>query len=106
MSGMKARHATALALTAWYLMLPPSIPYSHEVNQSSPLSQWIIGRTFHRNEGCEAAKAHLRIEALAAQTEIDAYARRSQRNPESRCIACRAQCVSEDDQRLGEKQRQ
>jgi|HubBroStandDraft_6_1064221.scaffolds.fasta_scaffold214846_3 hypothetical protein len=54
---MTIRHAAALALVGWYLMVPPAIPGTHEVNQSAPLSQWTLRRMFPRNQGCETAKA-------------------------------------------------
>jgi len=100
---MKSRHAVALALVGWYLMVPPAIPGTNEVNQSAPLSQWTIRRTFPHNEGCEAAKNRLHQQALAAQTQRDAFARRGQRDPDSHCVLCKAECVAEDDPRLKSK---
>ncbi len=97
---MKPCHAAALALVGWYLMVPPAIPNTHEVNKSAPLAQWTIRRTFPRNAGCENAKSRLRTQALAAQAEKDAAGRRGQRNPDSYCILCNAECVSTDDPRL------
>ena len=100
---MKIRHTAALALVGWCLMIPPAIPGTYEVNQSAPLSQWTIRRIFPHNEGCEAPKARLRELALAAQGQRDVLARRSQRNPDSHCVLCKAQCVAEDDLRLKDK---
>jgi hypothetical protein len=98
---MTIRHAAALALlVGWYLMVPPAIPGTGEVNQSAPLSQWTIRRQFPHNQECEAAKARLHQQTLADQTQRDAEARRSERNPESHCILCNAQCVAEGDPRL------
>jgi hypothetical protein len=97
---MAIRHAAALALVGWYLMVPPAIPGTGQVNQSAPLSQWTIRHLFPRNEGCEAAKSRLHQEALAAQTQNDAEARRGLRDPDSHCILCNAQCVAENDPRL------
>jgi hypothetical protein len=97
---MTIRHAAALALVGWYLMVPPAMPGIHEVNQSAPLSQWNIRRKFPHSQGCEAAKARLHDQALAAQTENDAMNPRRGGNPGLRCILCQAQCVAEDDPRL------
>jgi hypothetical protein len=98
---MTVRHAAALAIVGWYLMVPPTIPGTGEVNQGVPLSQWTIRRRFPHNEGCEATKARLHEQALAAQTQRDAQdPRRGERNPELRCILCQAQCVADDDPRL------
>ena len=101
---MTIRHAAALALVGWYLMVPPVIPGTGEVNQSVPLSQWTIRRRFPHNQGCEAAKARLHDQVLAAQTQTDAAnPRRVERNPEVHCILCNAQCVAEDDPCLKSK---
>ena len=98
---MKPRHAAALALVGWYLMVPPMVPGTHDVNKSVSLKQWNIRREFPRHEGCEAAKARLREEALAAQARGDAAnPRRGERNPEMHCVLCQAQCVAQDDPRL------
>jgi hypothetical protein len=97
---MKLRHAAALSLMAWYLMVPPRIPNTGEVNKSVPLSQWIIRRSFPRNQGCEAAKDRLQKQGLANQAEVDAMGRRAPHNPEFHCVLCQAQCVADDDPRL------
>jgi len=97
---VKIRHAAALSLMTWFLMVPPLIPNSGEVNKSAPLSQWIKRRAFPHSEGCEAAKERLRKTGLANQTEADAMGRRGSHNPEFHCVVCQAQCVAEDDPRL------
>ena len=97
---MKIRHAAVLSLVAWYLMVPPLVPNTHEVNRSAPLSQWTIRRQFPRNQGCEAARDRLQMQGQAAQSVGDATGRRAHRNPESTCALCNAQCVEEGDSRL------
>jgi hypothetical protein len=98
---MSIRHAAALALlVGWYLMVPPAIPGTGEVNRSAPLSQWTIRRQFPHNQGCEAAKARLHQQTLADQTQRSLRRASASRNPESHCILCNAQCVAEDDPRL------
>jgi hypothetical protein len=99
---MNLRHAAALALVGWYLMVPPAIPGTGEVNLSASLRQWTIRLLFADNQGCEAAKASLHQQELAAETERDALSQRL-RNPELHCILCNAQCVPQDDPRLKEK---
>jgi len=49
---MKPRHAAAPTFVGWYLMVPPAIPDTHEVNKSAPVAQWTIRRTFPRDAGC------------------------------------------------------
>jgi hypothetical protein len=98
---MTIRHAAAFALVGWILMVPPRIPGTGEVNQGVPLAQWTIRRRFPHNEGCEAAKARLRDQALAAQAQNDAAnPRRGEHNPELHCVLCQAQCVEDNDPRL------
>jgi hypothetical protein len=97
---MSVRHAAALAIVGWYLMVPPAIPGTAQVDQSAPLSQWKIRRTFPHNQGCETAKARLHDAALAAQTQNDAMNPRRGGIPALHCILCQAQCVAEDDPRL------
>jgi hypothetical protein len=98
---MTIRHAAAFAIVGWYLMVPPAIPGTAQVDQSAPLSQWKIRRKFPHNQGCETAKARLHDQALAAQTQNDAMnPRRGERDPELHCILCQAQCVEDSDSRL------
>lgn len=97
---MTLYRAAALALLGWYLMVPPTIGDSHEVNRTAPLSQWTIWRSFPRIEGCETAKDRVHKQAFARLTQMDATAHRSRRNRESFCVMCQAQCVADDDPRL------
>jgi hypothetical protein len=97
---MTIRHAVAFALVGWYLMVPPTIPGTSEVNQSALLSQWKIRRKFPHSQGARLAKARLYDQALAAQTENDAVNPRRGGIPALHCILCKAQCVAEDDPRL------
>jgi hypothetical protein len=42
---MNPRHAAALALVGWYLMVPPMYQH-HEIDDKAPLSQWRIIQSF------------------------------------------------------------
>ena len=96
---MKSYHAAALSLMAWYLMVPPTIPDTHRVNKSAPLSQWTIRRSFPRNEGCEEAKHRVIQMGEANQAEHAGTGRRHQMT-ELECVLCQAQCVEDSDPRL------
>ena len=48
---MNLRHAAALALVGWYLMVPPLS------NPSAPLSKWNLYRSYDTARECEVAKA-------------------------------------------------
>ena len=94
------RHAAALALVGWYLMVPPRVPQTHQVNEKAKLSEWRVVTTLPHKDGCEFAKDQLLHMALAAQANVDATGKTPQENPESRCALCKAQCVATDDPRL------
>lgn len=40
---MNARHAAALALVSWYLILPPQTAKNHLGDPAAPLSKWENG---------------------------------------------------------------
>jgi hypothetical protein len=54
---MKPRHAAALALVGWYLMMPPNTQgwFSKTKNndEAAPLDQWTIVRSFDTALMCE-----------------------------------------------------
>jgi hypothetical protein len=100
---MNIRHAAALSLMTWLLMVPPHVPNSGEVNKSAPLSEWVTRRRFPHNQGCEAAKERLQKAGQAHEAELDTMGRRGPHNPEFHCFLCQAQCVSVDDPRLKAK---
>jgi hypothetical protein len=59
---MKLRHAAALALTGWYLMVPPYDLEKGLVDDAAPLSKWTIDGSFDSAEQCKAAiRAHLAL---------------------------------------------
>jgi hypothetical protein len=52
---MKLRHAAALALVGWYLIVPPLLKKG--VDLSAPLSQWVPLTSYDRAKQCEDEKA-------------------------------------------------
>jgi hypothetical protein len=51
---MKLRHAAALALVGWYLMLPPRRSGSlNSFDANAPLSQWSVYRSYDSDGDCE-----------------------------------------------------
>jgi|SRR5271154_246524 len=97
---MNIRHAAALSLVTWLLMVPPHVPNSGEVNHGALLSQWVKRRAFPHHAGCEAAKERLEKAGQAHEAELDSEGRRGPHNPDFHCVRCQAQCVSADDPRL------
>lgn len=55
---MKPRHAVALALVGWYLMMPPQTRTwwigDEYYDDSAPLNRWTIERSFDKAEACQA----------------------------------------------------
>ena len=86
---MRLRHAAALALVGWYMIIPPT---SHEYpmgNVDAPLTEWVKRPTLYRNqEECE--------HVLDRQTRLS--------NARNRQLLVRHrrqwQCVAADDPRL------
>jgi hypothetical protein len=84
---MKLRHAAALALVGWYLMVPPQTRTwwigPERYDDAAPLSRWTTERSFDKAEACEAAR-------LATQEQAgDAAIRMGH-----------AACVASEDPRL------
>ena len=46
MAGMKPRHAAALALVGWYLMVPPPD------NLTAPISAWEVAASYDTGKHC------------------------------------------------------
>ena len=63
---MKLRHAAALGLVVWYLMLPPNAAVR---DISIPLAQWSVEGTFDTASDCQEAMASLSQRA-ESETEM------------------------------------
>jgi hypothetical protein len=89
---MKFRHAAAIALTGWFLMMPPTSSDYPMGNVDAPLSQWTRKVTTYRNEKecAHVLDKQIRLaNAKNKQITVKFYKQ--------------AQCVSEDDPRLKAK---
>jgi hypothetical protein len=93
---MNPRHAAALAVVGWYLMLPPFVKGpdgARRVDSKAPLAQWSIDKSFESRDACEQAKSGLQspdqsLAPSAANVEL--------RNATLAAL----QCVPSDDPRL------
>jgi hypothetical protein len=57
---MKPRHAAALALVGWYLLLPPiNLDSKAVLDIDAPFSKWEIYKAFDSAADCEASEAFL-----------------------------------------------
>ena len=100
MADMKPRHAAALALVGWYLMVPPPVIHSSvPVNLDAPLSEWGI---FSAQDSAAECEQNLVAFYKLAKTELVA-------NPADERYRIRfyqlesSQCIASDDSRLKEK---
>jgi hypothetical protein len=63
---MSLRHATALALVGWYLMVPPpnTDPKRPQalIDGAAPISRWVVRGEFDSERDCETARDILRDE--------------------------------------------
>jgi hypothetical protein len=50
---MNPRHAAALALVVWYLMMPPRRGAPAEILYHAPLSKWEVGEQYDSKVECE-----------------------------------------------------
>jgi hypothetical protein len=82
---MKLRHAAALALVGWYLMIPPGAQSGFDT--TAPLGKWFVYGGYDSAHECEGAK-FLDREGL------------KQRNDPLADAFKHAQCIATDDPRL------
>ena len=111
---MNLRHAAALALVGWYLMLPPPTPDGvtnpalRFVESDAPLSKWSIQRSYDTAESCEKAKEKAKKAARQAIIS-EGGCFDSDRSVRGRIkttdeiTTVDALCIASDDQRLKEK---
>jgi hypothetical protein len=92
---MNLRHAAALALVGWYLMVPPST--GGKLDTKAPLSQWINEGAFDRADDCESARANGAMSNAGSGTS-------EQEIKSLREMFAHGQCIASDDcRRLKEK---
>lgn len=99
---MKIRHAAALTLMGWCLMVPPDHPKLDDPIEwvsRAPLSDWKIVQRFNATSACEKRKREIISDALHA-INADAKARRTEAVLSDYAISNNATCVSSDDPRL------
>ncbi len=84
---MKLRHAAALALAGWFLMVP--IP-----DLSGPIAKWDHYAAFETEAACEAQRLKV-IESNQADFELMGFS-----DQEVKHALLQSQCVASDDPRL------
>lgn len=91
---MKMRHAVALALTGWYLMIPPQLD-KRTVDQTAPISKWTVYSPHDTADACHLAQVEQRTIAEQKATQI--------RDQDVGVVLrqfLESQCIASDDPRL------
>jgi hypothetical protein len=93
---MKPRHAAALVLVGWYLMVPPT-KETNQMAPSVPLPNWVVLRAFDTADACNEAQDQLRyhVSRLNLQNPVVSAASEA---------AEFSQCIASDDPRLRENE--
>jgi|SRR5208337_782905 len=102
---MNLRHAAALALVGWYLMVPPVVQPSggeEMADPSAPLSKWVNRGTFDSARKCDEALQRFQFDI---QSNYQSAVGEALTDSEFQRIrqASSAKCVAKDDPRLKEK---
>jgi hypothetical protein len=105
------RHAAALALVGWYLMVPPNR------RDDAPLSEWTISQSYPSADACQSAQNKNRDQAHAKLEQYDSMTGQQRLNLEHNQkafdqetndrdnfnAAFQSACIASDDPRLKEK---
>jgi hypothetical protein len=108
---MNPRHAAALAIVGWYLMIPPN------KRDDAPLSEWTVSRSYDSAEACQSAQNKNRDQAAAKLKQYDSMTDQQRSNLEHNQktfdqetndrdnfdAAFQSACIASDDPRLKEK---
>jgi hypothetical protein len=96
---MRLRHAAALGISGWYLMMPPSS------NLSAPLNQWPVAASFDTADQCESQRMvvyqnmHDPTQQAETAKDVAKEGKTWNRNLAVSRIEA-AQCIETDDPRL------
>ena len=95
---MNLRHAAALALVGWYLMIPPIIEKAggYEADFNAPISRWSVNSPFDAASECRAVNGQLVLEQKQRLDKAPIHSL-------DWAVAQRlvtSQCISSDDPRL------
>ena len=88
---MNPRHAAALALVGWYLMIPPRTAHDQQTfDDRAPLARWFVFSVHDAAHECEGAKF------------LNREGHKQSGDPMKAALDS-AQCIATDDPRLKEK---
>ena len=108
---MKPRHAAALALVGWYLMMPPVSADTDRafIDSQTPIWQWQIRGTFDSAIDCAKAREKSQRAWRDSEERNLESAAKMDANLNKKSVAAfeaarRIKCVSVDDWRASRKQ--
>jgi hypothetical protein len=102
---MNRRHAAALALVGWYLMVPPIYKIArgqYELDRDAPLTEWINTKGFDSADDCDEGKS-LNIKQTSNLLRMTFPKRGNFSTDPNWRRAFYGQCIATDDPRLKEK---
>ena len=99
-SQMNPRHAPALALVGWYLMMPPQT--NGKIDSNAPLSQWTVEESYDSAAPCREMLTNLRTDATSKSDKASNEHERMSTEQILDAVKSLA-CVATDDPRLKEK---
>ena len=97
MAAMKLRHAAALALVGWYLMMPP-MASDLRPDEAAPLATWGLVESFDSAQACKRALHKYSDEAIK---KVQGGSESSTTNSARFVVA--EECIASDDPRLKQK---
>ncbi|HVA76756.1 MAG TPA: hypothetical protein VNF27_02630 [Candidatus Binataceae bacterium] len=101
---MKFRHAAALALVGWYLMLAPRTsdkpPITYDT--TAPLSKWKIVGSYDTAKECDQGKDKIPRIILQAEENMTSEQKSAYDQTILNLLGA-SQCIATDDPRLKEK---
>ena len=102
---MNLRHAAALALVGWYLMLPPEQGGPGQFNIHAPLSQWSLEGSFDTVDDCKRGQQDGLGKWFSAGEDAIKHAQTKERDKDLLMVAWYnyGECIASDDPRLKEK---
>jgi hypothetical protein len=102
---MKLRHAAALALVGWYLMVPPGTSKDAPdqpltFDGSAPLSKWKIVGSYDSASGCDDGKKEVPNDLLQAADRESDEGKKKEFLQWMASLMEAQKCISTDDPRL------
>ena len=96
---MNLRHAAALALVGWYLMMPPG-NLNTCPDSNTPISEWEVSASFDTATQCTSAKNKQWNDAFHAQAKVGFKGQCGGGFDPLWSKLMQAECIATDDPRL------